>query len=480
MTRQLQTAFASRLRPEQVSEQLQSATKRIAAVCLILRDLSSNAALGEGAAQLAVSIADKLERDDSCLLIRLQVCIAELDSQIAADSWLAVAAVTQCKALAAGIQLDFRSAADHCASARQINSLPAMRQWEFSRLAAAFTMEQGRVFGEDATLQAAIALIRSHVMPLAEATGDAVARATSNGLLAEALAVIGLRKRGVRYLEESIAAFRQALRLYTGDPHHGEMSLIHNHLANALGALGQRLGDDDLLKESLEQFDQALTCADADNAPMICASIMNNRAAMLLHLGMKNQDAKMLKQAVESYKDVLQIWTRARLPFEWATTMNSLGTVLRALGEQRRGARTLRQSVAAFESALTERTQTEYPEQWALTNNNMGAALQKLAQREDSAETMQRATEAYENALVQWTQDKVPMTWAMTMANLSVARRELAEITADLETANQAVMEVQLAVEVFRSASHAQYTELGEEQLAKSRQLVAALTVKDG
>ena len=118
------------------------------------------------------------------------------------------------------------------------------------------------------------------------------------------------------------------------------------------------------------------------------------------------------------------------------------------------------------------------PDDWAKTHNNLGAALQKLAQREENPEIMKRATESYEKSLAEWTRDKAPMTWAFTLANLGVARRECAEMTGDVETADKAVEEISSAVDFFRSASHAQYTELGEEQLSKARLLLATLVAE--
>ncbi len=71
------------------------------------------------------------------------------------------------------------------------------------------------------------------------------------------------------------------------------------------------------------------------------------------------------------------------------------------------------------------------------------------------------------------------MTWAMTMANLAVARRTLAEATGDAGQAARAVVELEAVCDVFRELSHAQYSELSIDQLAKARKLVEALAGTD-
>ena len=115
-----------------------------------------------------------------------------------------------------------------------------------------------------------------------------------------------------------------------------------------------------------------------------------------------------------------------------------------------------------------------------MTQNNLGAALQKLGEREENPALFEQAIAAYENALKEWTRDRMPMAWGMTLANLGVARRTLADLTADIESAEKAVEELEAVSEIFRNASHAHYSELSIEELAKARKLAEALTLEKG
>jgi len=63
-----------------------------------------------------------------------------------------------------------------------------------------------------------------------------------------------------------------------------------------------------------------------------------------------------------------------------------------------------------------------------------------------------------------------PFRW-----HLGVTHRKLAERNQDIEISKRAALDLKMAVDVFRGASHARLTELGEEQLLLSPRLTASL-----
>lgn len=382
-----------------------------------------------------------------------------------------LAPVQQCHALFCAVKLDYLKAVQLCKESADFQELSLQDKWNLIYLQAIFLGEHGREFNDDKSLQDSIDLLRSTVIPFAQENAGAEERYKSFEALGNVLGIIGQRRRGTRYLEEAIDMFRQACDQCDKQKLPENWSAAQNGLGNALGVLGQRKADDELLKNAVEAFELALTQRDEYTTPNEWASTKNNLAAVLQSLGRKENDPRVLKRASLAYKDVLRVWTRSLVPVQWSTTMDNLGTVLRHLGEHRRGPRTLMQAVAAYKSALSERPRDSFSSEWAITQNNLGAALHKLALREQDPETMQKAVEAYECALEEYTFENSQKIWAMTVANLGVARREYAGMTEDAAAASKAVMEIESAVEVFRNASHAQYTELGEEQLAWARHL---------
>ncbi len=387
-----------------------------------------------------------------------------------------VAAILGMQAMVAMLRQDYRGASARYNEAAGTTGLDIALQWQYHHESALALIDLGREFDDDVALEEAIALLENRVITLARGTGRASHLAATRYSLGNACGILGQRQRGTRNLENAIAAFEASLENRVRQQEPLEWAATQNNLGNALGILAHRHNDEEMLGKSVEVFNLALEERTRDLAPQDWATTKNNLAAVLQALGQRNKDAKMLKQAVEAYKAVLQVWTRERVPLDWAATMNNLGTALRLLGEHRKGPRTLEQSVAAYNSALSVRTRNHLPLDWAMTQNNLGAALHKLAERDENPETLIRAIEAYENALTEWNRERVPMTWAMTMGNLAVARKTLAEVTEDRESAVQAVAELEAVCDVFRELSHAQYSELSIDQLAKARKLVNALT----
>jgi tetratricopeptide (TPR) repeat protein len=379
------------------------------------------------------------------------------------------------QALAAAAMLDFRHAAALYAEAAATAGIDPARHTQYLNRQAAVLEDLGREFLDIEALQAAVDLYENAILPRVSRQQQPELWAQTQNRLGNALGILGQRHRGTRMLELAIAAFERALEQFDRERNPADWAAAQNNLGNALGILGQRHKDLEMLDAAVTAFAQALEVRSQESLPGEWATTQNNLAAVLLSLGQQRKDAKLLKRAVESYRAVLGVWVRERMPFTWATTMNNLGTALRMLGEQRKGPRTLEQAVAAYNAALSVRTRERVPQDWAMTQNNLGAALQVLGERTEDALLLGRAIAAYAETIKEWTRESRPMSWAMTMANLGVARRKYAEAGADIDIARRATVDLKMAVDVFRGASHAELTQLGEEQLAIARKLADAL-----
>jgi tetratricopeptide (TPR) repeat protein len=376
----------------------------------------------------------------------------------------------------AALKQDYRRAAELFAQAAATPALEVTWQWQYQIERASILEDLGREFGDNAALAQAIELYETTLLALAPRTERPDDWATVQNSLGNALGMLGQRQRGTWMLERSITAFENALSERSRERVPLDWAATQNNLGNTLGILAQRQGDTEMLEKAIEAFERALEVRTQAQTPQDWATTQNNLGAALLTVGQRKKDTKILKKAVGAYKNVLQEWTRERVPLDWAMTLNNLGTALRVLGEHRKGPRTLEQAVAAYRSALAERTREGVPLDWAMTQNNLGAALQRLGERQDDARILAEAVAAYENALEEWTRERMPMVWAMTMANLGVAGRTLAERAQDVEVSHKAVAALEAAAEVFHDASHAQYYELAEEQLAKARAVAAGLS----
>lgn len=464
------------------SRQITDRVRRAFARLQELRELAANFVAQDN---IGSDISALLEKADQALRSGEQFSIA--DAAAALDQALPLCAQDNCdpeiltsllsaQALLAAIRQDYRRAAQHFAKAAAAPGLKPAEQWQLQTKRALALQDLGHEFRDNEALEEAVALFENDILQLAPQVDHPLEWAATQDHLGYALGILGQRHRGTWMLEKAVRCFLSALAERTRERVPLDWAATQNNLGNAYGALGQRQGDTELLSKAIASFEAALEERSREKTPLDWATTQNNLGAALHALGVRRDGTKLLSKSVAAYTNVLEIWTRQKAPLEWATTMNNLGTVLRNLGERQSSGKSLEKSVAAFKNALQVRTRSRVPQDWAMTQNNLGAALQKLAEsKEDGTSQLQEAISAYENALKVWSKDNAPMTWAMTMANLAVARRNLAERAMDADLARRAADELQAVVDVFRAASHAQYVELGEEQLAKAKAVIEGL-----
>ncbi|MEY6432077.1 tetratricopeptide repeat protein, partial [Thioalkalicoccus limnaeus] len=375
----------------------------------------------------------------------------------------------------AAIRLEHRRAAELFAEAAAMAGLDAPTQWRYQTERALILEALGRDLVDSPAIEEAIDLYENKILALVPRDTRPDDWATTQNHLGTALGLLGRRQSGTALLERSVAAFEQALAAYHRERAPLEWAAAQNNLGNALGILGQRRHDIEMLERAAAAFEQALEERTRERAPRDWAMTQNNLGAVLQALGQRKKEPASLQRAIDAYKAALEEWTRARAPQDWATTLDNIGTALRLLGEHGEDPRALEQSVAAYRNALTERTRERAPQDWAMTQNNLGAALHKLGERQDTPAAVAQAIEAYEKALEEWTRERMPFVWAMTKANLGAARKLLARHTRDADIARLAVADFDAVRDFFRHASHAQYYELAEEQLAQALTLLDEL-----
>ena len=198
----------------------------------------------------------------------------------------------------------------------------------------------------------------------------------------------GIRTKGEdsqKFLRKSVAAYRDALTVYTKEQLPQDWAMTQNNLGNVLGNQGTR------------------TSGEAGT--------------------------RLLAKAVQAYRDALTVRTKEQLPQDWATTQNNLGNVLgnqgtRTSGEA--GTRLLAKAVQAYRDALTVYTKDQLPQDWATTQNNLGIVLDNQGTRtgrEAGQALIRQAITAYELALQIRTREALPVQWEETMGNLKIAKQ---------------------------------------------------------
>jgi tetratricopeptide (TPR) repeat protein len=248
-------------------------------------------------------------------------------------------------------------------------------------------------------------------------------------------------------LGESVAAFRQALQVYTREHLPQDWAMTQNNLGAALSLLGDRTGGAEgakLLAEAVAAYRQALLVRTHEHLPQQWAMTQNNLGNALSSQGDRTggaEGAKLLAESAAAYRQALQVYTRDHLPQQWATTQNNLGTALSSQGERTgkaEGAKLLGEAVAAFRLALLVRTREHLPQDWASTQNNVGNALETLGRRCRGKERegyLSEAVAAYSQALTVFSRKADDRHWRITSRNLYRVQTDLALEQGDWEEA---------------------------------------------
>jgi tetratricopeptide (TPR) repeat protein len=206
---------------------------------------------------------------------------------------------------------------------------------------------------------------------------------------------------GVRLLSEAVAAYRQALQVYTREPLPQDWAMTQNNIGTALQEQSTRTEGTEavrLLSEAVAAYRQALQVYTREQLPQLWAATQNNLGNALQSQGTKTEgveSVRLLSEAVAAYRLALQVYTREQLPQDWAMTQNNLGAALREQGTRTSGGEglgLLSEAVAANWLALQIYTREQLPEQWASAQNNLAQAFLYL---KDSA----NAAQCYVNVL---------------------------------------------------------------------------------
>jgi len=225
--------------------------------------------------------------------------------------------------------------------------------------------------------------------------------------------------------EIAIAAYRNALRVYTEDKLPQDYALLNNNLGNAYSDLAPFSANPrEQIENGISAYRNALRVCTEEEQPQAWAATKNGLGNAYLALApFSGNPREQIENAIVAYLNALQVRTEAELPHDWAATNINLGAVYSALAPLSANPREqIENAIAAYRNALRVYTEEEQPQDWALTNNNLGNAFCNLAPLSPNPrEQIENGIAAYRNALRVYTEEEQPQGWARTNNNLGVA-----------------------------------------------------------
>jgi CHAT domain-containing protein len=229
-------------------------------------------------------------------------------------------------------------------------------------------------------------------------------------------------------LERAIAAYREALTVYTPETAPLEYATTQNNLGAAYSELAAVRDREGNLERAIAAYREALTVYTPETAPLEYATTQNNLGNAYSELAAVRDREGNLERAIAAYREALTVYTPETAPLDYAMTQNNLGNAYQELAAVRDREGNLERAIAAYREALTVYTPETAPLEYATTQNNLGAAYSELAAVRDREGNLERAIAAYREALRFRTPETAPLEYAMTQNNLGNAYQELAAV----------------------------------------------------
>jgi tetratricopeptide (TPR) repeat protein len=443
-----------------------AALKADAEQALVEGDLDKARAAWRAAADAAREKASEPVRNAALLKA------AEADAHLLALDWLAAdSAWTEAAAMLAPFDREGAEAIAEDASKRMLG--------------------HGEHFARAGALAAAILRLRALADAL-HARGDRQGAARLRNNLGIALQIQGERTggaEGLHLLDEAVAAYREALAVYTRADMPADWAMTQNNLGNALSIQGRRTGGAEglrLLGDAVAVYREALAVRTRADRPADWAMTQNNLGIALRSQGERTGAAeglRLLGDAVAAYREALAVHSRADLPADWAMTQNNLGVALSTQGERTGGAEGLRlldDAVAAYREALAVHTRADMPAEWAMTHNNLGNALKRQGERTGGSEGLRLLDDAFaahREALAVYSRADIPAEWAMTQENIGLLHESMADLEPARERVHLGGAEAALAdaLTVYTPEHMSYYHEKATRALERVRARIATL-----
>jgi tetratricopeptide (TPR) repeat protein len=191
-----------------------------------------------------------------------------------------------------------------------------------------------------AYLQDSVAAYRAALEVRTRADMPANWAGTQNNL-GNTLKVLGERSGGpdgLAYLQDSVAANRGALEVYTRADMPADWAMTQNNLGNTLRVLGGLRSDGPeglaYLQDSVAAYRGALEVYTRADMPANWAMTQNNLGNTLRVFGLRSDGPEglaYLQNSVAAYRGALEVFTRADMPADWAMTNENLAIVFLAL-----------------------------------------------------------------------------------------------------------------------------------------------------
>ena len=217
----------------------------------------------------------------------------------------------------------------------------------------------------------------------------------------------------VKNTHKAIAAYQEALRIYTPKTAPADYAMVQNNLGNAYARLSP-VGDDANLRRSIACYTEAARFWTVESAPLSYAMVQNNLGNTYIALT-EGKRGENLQRAIACYQKALKVYVAlnsagrnaGRTSSGYAELQFKLGKSYAALPggwQAEKRSVNLRRAIACYKAVLTVYTLEHAPFEYAQTQIELGNIYMQLKDG-DQAENLKDAVACYKAALRFWLRD---------------------------------------------------------------------------
>jgi tetratricopeptide (TPR) repeat protein len=285
--------------------------------------------------------------------------------------------------------------------------------------------------------------------------------------LAYALLRLGADRRDPALLWDSVNAQRAALEELTRERDVLAWAECQRHLATALLTLGQVTNTDAYFDEAEATVRAILEECPRETFPVTWTFAQHRHSLVLMAIGERTGDAKRLDEALRGFRTLLESWTYERLPREWLMTQSNVASALLHLGRATGSVERLREALGTLRLVLTTSASGPRSDSWADAHDLLGTVLEALAAKQDAVPHLRDALDAYRTALEARDRDRFAHRWAETQYRIARVLGQLSNARAPEVRRDEILEALDRAREVWRSTGFRKGLDAVERELAK-------------
>ncbi|WP_135074727.1 cyclic nucleotide-binding domain-containing protein [Terasakiella sp. SH-1] len=175
-------------------------------------------------------------------------------------------------------------------------------------------------------------------------------------------------------LEAAIESLRAACTHFHRDNFANDWADLQSSIGQLLFKKDAIDDDDKALRESIAAFQNALQIFTASTTPQRWGEAKHHLARALQLLGSQSDDLEMIARSAEACREALAVRSKKQTPMLWAATQNNLGSALFMLCQRTKKPETAEAATKAFEAALEVYEARKATKLAQVTQNNLHRA----------------------------------------------------------------------------------------------------------